>query len=300
MTGTKEVRAVPVPISVSEQSNYQVYHEARVSNQVRTLLMQLDQRIARVIGFEGNILEEISGRTTSVEANGGRINTQGISSSLRSYVDGSRFMFCATDKQGKYLKFNIFCYGGFHLEIAVPTNDGFLEFKVFPRPDVSRFQHMSITRYMHDVEGQFSLAREVNTFEINYKGRRFPDYCLVINDRVPSQRSIEMHYGNIDEKGEVELIDGETVHFADFLGVYSATTGTVTWKMHTKGVQVFDRVKPTVTSGENSLAFEYEGDKFTFPIRTNIYDILRAITSGIDQLPQGEAAQEVGKLTSSA
>lgn len=278
----KDVATPAPPNTPKEDPSAQEIHRTRVAELARSLFMNFDAQIASAIGFDGNILETLHERRPTHHNDG--INTAEMAPTLKRFVDGSSFSFRITDPAtgGHAVMYKVDCYnGGFYPEIELATEDGSVKFEVLTGPNRNEFDSVRVTKYSHD-KGQFSGARTIRTFVPNYKIGQ-PDYPLLIEQRTQSQRHVEMRYGNVNNEGDVQLLDGEHVSIlpsskANDYGVYSASAKTINWKGQ-------PNEKPDIATNEQGNTITVAGD-FSFPIQTNIYQELQNITSGTKPLPQ--------------
>ncbi|MFA6005055.1 MAG: hypothetical protein WC775_01055 [Patescibacteria group bacterium] len=270
-----------------EMADLVALHEARVAELTRSLFFRLDRMAASLIGFKGGtIIEEIFRRKAPVNMDGpSDINLDGIDPVLRPFIQDWRFMCHVTTADGRKVAYSINCFRGYmNPEIMVPADNGWISFNVPVVIDPNGFARVHITRYIHDAEDQFQRAESLKTFQGNYQ-RGNPMYVLIKELRQKSQKSIEMHYGLPDERGDISLMDGETVvGLGHGIGRFNSRQRTVDWNHSLSRGQ-----EPQTTTAGNTLTLNYGGtDVFAYPIQTNVYDEIRAIVGpGLLQLTGG-------------
>lgn len=273
--------AIPLSRAVSsqnpraEKTNLDLHQEA-VAAQMRTLFDAIGAGVARSIGYEGNIREELRSRLAPNTSHGHTLNTDGLHPALGRYLQHDIFFFRLDNEQGGPAAiYSIDCQVGFSPSILVETSDGSLEASLFTGPDHNQFHRARLRRTYND-----DRVKTIDTFPPSYKNAYDPPHPLVIQQGFLPMPASFMIYEHADKSGNVSLLDGQTVRDANGTagGRYSAAA---------RGVAT-NSIAPFPASEVNGrLIIGQPGQQISFPVQTNIYTELQEMTKNIPSITPG-------------
>lgn len=236
----------PLPPGDPLPSNLEL-HRGRVSSLVLHRMDQFDQEVA--VGFEGNIREEFLRRTDTSSGRG--IDANNLDPRLRAHFDTNQFFFTQRDSEGEPTT-------GYGIE----WSNGMLIPKLIHQTDESTYI-LTVTGQTQAAYDQVEIRtfqdgndvnRTIRTFVPNRLDPEAPDHPLVIvmdRDGPWDKDRVEMTYDGIDPEGNVRLATLQTTPEGNSFIPYP------------------DQEDNLIT---------VEGHQF--PITTNIYTELEAMTAG--------------------
>ncbi len=254
---------------VHEPANLEL-HRRQVEREELTFFNGVDNLVAQEIGFKGNIREELF-RRRPLDSHKD-INTDGMNPVLVPHLVPGGFSYREKDPVNlSQSDYRIDYHGGsFKPEVRIIRPDNQIQVTVFTGPSRNEYDHVQIEKTYTD-----GHVRTITTFDSHYlTPSRHPDHPLVVDEN-----GLRMIYDYVDLEGNVTLLDGQPFSWGRYLGNYSAKSQTI--------IPQEDFSFPPCRVENDILTFAGStGHDVRIPLKTNLYNEIRAMTNNQPSLSQ--------------